>query len=148
MLGSEEGVRQARESALVLFNELATLATEAKTAAPNLNLEFGKDTTEIVVRTPRASILVGWHNIYINTLDKSCLYAGLFRGSLILPGENRYYIQQPQAESEYRFLPERTRALDWCWKLDQVTRSSTELAEYLMGLLLDEVERRNISPRF
>jgi hypothetical protein len=147
MMGSEEGVRLARESALLLVSELERFAAEAKAAAPGLNLEFAKQDTSIVVRTPSTSLSVAWCCMYINTLDRSYLFAGLFRGSLILPGEDKYYIEQPKPTAEYRFLSERLRGIGWCWKLEQVTRSSAELAEHLLGLLLDEVQRQNIKSR-
>ena len=142
LLNSEEGVRQATESALSVFKEVERFASEASNAAPDLHLEVAKDDTSIGIRTPSASISIVWHNRYSNVLEHSYLIVALYRCKIILPGENRCYIEgHPKTCGEYRFLPERVQGLGWCWKNAGVTRTPSQLAEHVVVLILDQVRQ-------
>ncbi len=141
LVRSDEGVRQATESAMSVFNEIERLTNEASNAAPGLHLEVAKDKRSIGIRSPSASISIVWRNRYTNVLEKSELIVALYRCKIILPGENRYYIEDPKMYGEYRFLPERVQGLGWCWKTAEETRAPLQLAEHVIKLLLGQISQ-------
>ena len=137
---SERGVKAVRTSALDLVAEVQRLATEASNAAPRLQLEAASHDVSIGLRTPRASLLLQWVNRYVNVIDDSPLVIRVYRGAIILPGESRIYIWEPQLLEEHRYNPDRSQSLGWCWR-DQAGKQTTSsaLAEHVVRLLLDQI---------
>ena len=142
LMNSETGVKQASESASSLLSHIEQCALEAKNAAPGLDIEVCGQVLCLGIRSPRASVKVTWVNAYSNILQDSYLCVEFFRCKIILPGENLYYIMgPPKVHVMHKFLPERVHGLGWCWRDDRVTRSSPQLAEYILGTFLEEIKR-------
>ena len=143
---TSEGVIQATKAAEALVDQIEKTFRELVETVPGLRLEVGREHTHIVARTAtKQSVEVAWVNNVINVLDDAYLGIWVFQSRIILPGEkNRYYPGgPPKSSQEHRFQPERVRGLDWCWKAgDDSIKTSTELAEYVVRLLLDELERK------
>jgi hypothetical protein len=142
MMRSEEGVKQATASAASLIADIDRLAKEAMDAAPGLHLEVARQGASIGIRSTRASVLISWHTEYSNVLEGSYVFVALYRSKITLPGEKRVYIEPPKRHGQYRFLPERVQGLGWCWKEGKaVARTSSQLADHILALLLEEVRR-------
>ena len=139
--GSEEGVRQVNEAATQLIAEIAKHAAQIKEGEPGLNLNFGSsEATDISIVLPKASIVVWLDNRFVNSLDHAKLKVLLYRTKLLLPGEQRHYVfGHPEPIDELHFLPERVFGLDWCWKKDSKVFTAPELADKVIGLLLDQI---------
>ena len=114
---SERGVAGVRASALDLVSRIQRLSTEAS-GAPGLHLEVAARDVGIGIRTPKVSLYIQWINSYANWLDDSPLVVRVYRGAIILPGENRMYLREPEALEEHRYDPDRSQSLGWCWRDD------------------------------
>lgn len=123
-----------------LVTALLALAEEAAGAAPRLGLEWAAGDGAVGIRSPQVSLYVQLVVGYVNTLEHSFLSVRQMKGNIILPGENRHYLEEPPVISEVRYTPERSPAFGWCWKSNGTLLSSDVLAEQSIGRLFERLE--------
>ena len=134
-----KGVALVQEEGEKLAATIQALAEEAAAAAPELGLQWAASNGAIGVRSARASVYVQLVIRYTNTLDGSFLSVRQMKGNIILPGENRRYLEEPPVVDEIRHEPDRSPALGWCWNSGGKLQSSTELADRVMRRLLERL---------
>lgn len=141
LLRNEQGVRQAGAEAKRLLQLIASRATEAKEAAPSLQMEHGLSEVAVGIRAPGVGLQVHYANHIINVLDEARLYIREFAGGLILPGQNAYYVQEPRELSEETLRPDISRATGWGWLGDDgVIRTSEDVADRCLRKFFDLVD--------
>ena len=137
-----QGVKEAQEEGRSLVAAIQALVGEAARAAPGLRLQWSGQDTAVGIRSPRASAYVQLVIHYTNTLRNSFLSVRQMIGNIILPGENKRYLEEPPVVSEERYEPERSQALGWCWRDEGGKLStSTALADRVVRGLIDRIER-------
>ncbi|MDO8794360.1 MAG: hypothetical protein Q7J25_07055 [Vicinamibacterales bacterium] len=135
------GVQEVHSEGCNLVTIIQALAEEAARAAPGLGLEFGVQESAVGIRSPRASVFVQLVVPYSNTLRGSFLSVRQMMGGIILPGENKRYLEEPRILNEQRYEPERSQALGWCWRdPDGKLSSSSALADRIVRRLIDRIE--------
>ncbi len=134
------GVEQVTAESERLVTALLALVEEAAAAAPGLGLQWAAADRAVGIRSPRASLYVQLIVNYVNTLEHSFLSVRQMKGNIILPGENRHYLEDPPVISEVRYKPERSPALGWCWKSNGTLLGSDVLAEQAIGRLFERLE--------
>ena len=131
LLRSEDGVQQAAAAATELFRLISERAAEAKNAAPTLGLEHGLADVAIGLRTPSVGLHVHYSNHIINVLDEARLFIREYVGSIILPGQRAYYVQEPKELTKEVFQPDISRATGWGWVADDgPVRTSDDIADH------------------
>jgi hypothetical protein len=131
LLRSEEGVQQATAAARDLFRLIAEGAKQAESAAPSLRMEYGLTEVEIGLRTPAVGLHVHYSNRITNVLDEARLYIREFAGTIILPGQSAYYLQEPKELTKEVFRPDISRAVGWGWIADDgAVRTSQDIADH------------------
>jgi len=138
---SERGVKEVQEEAARLVCAVQRLAAEAIQAAPRLGIQSRAIETAVGIRSARVSASVELFAPYINSLNDTCVLARVLAGSIILPGENRFYLKPPKLLREQRYEPDRVQGRGWCWR-DAGGRffSSTEVADELMQSVISVIE--------
>jgi hypothetical protein len=96
------------------------------------------------------SMGIGWQQPIINYVgddrQHEChLWAAEFSGLLALPGENRWYVEQPKKLTNHKFKVEvaQDRSLVWRVGGNKEYVPSSELADYIVRLFLSLISRAN-----
>jgi hypothetical protein len=103
-----------------------------------------------VLRSGYVSMGIGWQQPIINYVgddrQHEChLWAAEFSGLLALPGENRWYVEQPKKLTNHKFKVEvaQDRSLVWRVGGNKEYVPSSELADYIVRLFLNLISRAN-----
>ncbi len=132
-------VGQVQEEGARLTAAVEACACEAAEAAPELGLEWRSQDGAVGVRSRRVSVYVQLVIRYTNSLNDAFLSVRLMQGGIILPGENRRYLEEPTVFEDERYTPERTPALGWAWQDDKKVWGSAELAHQVVNRLLQRL---------
>ena len=103
-----------------------------------------------VIRSGYVSVGIFWHQPIYNSVvndrrDECCLRATEFSGTLLLPGERGWVMEQPRVVKEHKFDVDVTESRDLAWiergKGDHV--APDQLADRLVMIMLDLISRAN-----
>jgi hypothetical protein len=93
---------------------------------------------------------IGWQQPIMNYVgddrEHEChLWAAEFSGSLALPGENRWYVEQPKKLTSHKFKVELAQDRSLIWKADREKEylPPSELADHIVRLFLNLLSRAN-----
>jgi hypothetical protein len=93
---------------------------------------------------------IGWQQPIINYVgdSDSCechLWAAEFSGTLPLRGENIWYVEQPKKLRQHNFKVDVARDCGLMWRVSGKNEyvQPSELADYIMRVFLDLVDRAN-----
>jgi hypothetical protein len=120
-------------------------------ASHQFQIGFGTLPTHVtVLRSGYVSMGIGWQQPITNYVgdDKQheChLWAAEFSGLLALPGENRWYVEQPRKLKNHKFKVEVTQDRGLIWRVEGQKElvPQPELADYIVRLFLDLMSRAN-----
>jgi hypothetical protein len=132
------------------MDELARLASEID-ASQRLGIAVGPGIYGLtIIRSGYVSMAIGWQQPIANYVGDSnpheChLWAAEHSGTLPFHGENRWYLEQPKKLRQHKFKVDVARDRGVMWRVsgkNEYVRPS-ELADYIMRLFLDLVDRAN-----
>ncbi len=146
LLNSTEGVNAVKCKAKEIYAEISRRSEEINKTT-GLNLSAGYDSDSSVLTNRRISISVYFYCLSTNTLENSELVVKEFNGRCLLPQEGgKILVTQPTELSVHKFVPDYTTDKEWCWRCQLDTNrchTSQDIAEYVIKLLLDLVDRIN-----
>jgi len=131
------------------MQEIVRLVDEANQTY-GFQIVRGAQDRSCVLRSGFVSMAVGWHQPIYNRVsdqqsDKCYLRVAEFSGSIMLPGEQGWYMHEPRLLKEHRFKVDVSLSRDMVWvengKNKQV--QSGKLADRIVQLFLDLVSRAN-----
>jgi hypothetical protein len=143
-------IGELQESIRRAMDELGRLASEIN-ASQRLDIVVGPGNFGLtIIRSGYVSMAVGWQQPISNYVGDSnpyeChLWAAEHSGTLPLHGENRWYVEQPKKMRQHTFKVDvaRDRGLMWRASGKNEYIQPSELADYIMRLFLDLVDRAN-----
>jgi hypothetical protein len=152
-MSSEEGLAIILKRVLELFQEIERRCQEVNaighlTIKREITFQERNADQSCILTDDRVSMIVVWHQLYANTLDRSGLFVREFNGRMLFNSEMGHYIQlqSPDQISETQYEPELSRSRDYGWKprgqSSEFILSST-LADKLVMQFMDLVERFN-----
>jgi hypothetical protein len=132
--------------------EVGALAKRLK-EEQGLDVEFGTRDRMGVLRTGFVSVGIGWTQPIFNYVgdhgrDECHLRAAEFSGLLVLPGENRWYIENPRVLKEWKFKVDMAHDRSLAWRLAGKTDiiPASQLADRIVNIFLDLVSRARGGP--
>jgi hypothetical protein len=143
-------IGELRRSISEAMVELIRLASEIK-ASQGLEIVAGPGSYGMtIIRSGYVSMGVGWQQPIANYVGDSdpheChLWAAEFSGALPLHGESLWYVDQPKKLKQHNFKVDVARDRGPMWRLSGKSECvpPSELADYIMRLFLDLVDRAN-----
>jgi hypothetical protein len=132
------------------IDELGRLASEIN-ASQGLDIDVGRGIYGLtIVRSGYVSMAIGWQQPIGNYVGDSdpheChLWAAEHSGVLPFHGERPLYVEQPKKLRQHKFKVDvaRDRGLMWRASGENKDVQPSELADYIMRLFLDLVDRAN-----
>jgi hypothetical protein len=115
-----------------------------------LDVAFGTQDRTGVLRTGFVSVGIGWKQPIFNYVgdhdrDECYLRVAEFSGLLALPGEQRWYLEAPKVQREWKFKVDVARDRSLVWRLagknEQIPAS--QLADRIVQIFLELVSRAN-----
>jgi len=132
-----------------MLGQIGELAKKLK-AEHEIDVAFGCQDRMGVLRTGFVSVGIGWKQPIFNYLgdyegDECYLRVAEFSGLLALPGENRWYLEAPKVQKEWKFKADlaRDRTLVWRLKGKNEEIPAARLADRIVQIFLDLVSRAN-----
>lgn len=135
------GVEQVQAEAKTLFRLLTEHLQEAAAAAPTLGLEWAESAWACGARSPKASVYIELRIEYANSLSDSWLSRRDMGGGIILPGERRHYLREPNVFDETRYTPDRRVGMGWGWRSGNKLWSSHDLADETVRRLIERIAK-------
>lgn len=102
-----------------------------------------------VLRTGFVSVGIGWKQPIFNYVgdygeDECYLRVAEFSGLLALPGEQRWYLEAPKVQKEWKFKVDVARDRSLVWRLGTKEEiPASQLADRIVQIFLDLVSRAN-----
>jgi len=140
------GVHQSIRDALAQVGDLVTKLN----AEHGMQVEFGSQDRTGVLRSGFVSIGIFWTQPIFNMVgdyekDECHLRVAEFSGLLTLPGESRFYIENPRLLKEHRFKVDVAHDRTLVWRAAKTTEKipPLQLADRIVQIFLDLVSRAN-----
>jgi TIR domain len=114
-----------------------------------LDVVFGTQDRMGVLRTGFVSVGIGWKQPIFNYVgdhggDECYLRVAEFSGLLALPGEQRWYLEAPKVQKEWKFKVDVARDRSLVWRLGTKEEiPASQLADRIVQIFLDLVSRAN-----
>ena len=140
-----EGMRNSIRETLAVVGTLARKLKEEH----GLDVAFGTQDRMGVLRTGFVSVGIGWKQPIFNYVgdygaDECYLRVAEFSGLLALPGEQRWYLEAPKVQKEWKFKVDVARDRSLVWRLGtQEEIPASQLADRIVQIFLDLVSRAN-----
>ena len=140
------GVHQSIRATLA---EVGALVDELN-AKHGMQIEFGSQDRTGVIRSGFISVGIGWTQPIFNMVgdygkDECHLRVAEFSGLLALPGEKRWYLEEPKRLKEHRFKVDVAHDRTLAWRADKTTEmiAPLQLTDRIVQIFLDLVSRAN-----
>jgi hypothetical protein len=132
------------------LQELMELMRKAN-ADHGFDIVGAADTKSCVMRSSFISLGIGWHQPIFNRVEddphhgECFLHAAEFSGTLILPGERAWVMNQPVELKRHKFKVDvsETRELIWKESGKKIIIPASGLADHFMRIFLDLLSRAN-----
>jgi len=147
-MSSIDGMAQIFSKVQELFEEICTQC-DAVNQAGHDNIEYRVHIKEREIEQictlagPRVGMVVVWHQLMSNSLDRAFLGIREFNENMIIP-PGRMRLNNPDVIRETKYDADISRALDYGWKLQRGDKgfiSSKELASQCVIQFLDLMDR-------
>jgi hypothetical protein len=130
------------------MTEFSRLASEIN-ASQKLDVVVGPGNYgQMIIRSGYVSMAIGWQQPIINYVGDNAshechLGVAEYSGILSLQGENRVYLERPKKLNQHNFKVDVGRDRRLIWRISGKNESiqPSELADYIMQLFLDLVDR-------
>jgi hypothetical protein len=130
------------------LQELMVLIKKAN-AYHGFDIVGSADGRSCVMRSDFVSQGVAWHQPIYNRVEDDAqhgecyLRASEFSGTLALPGENRWFVQQPVELKRHKFKVDVSGTRELIWKDGKKMIPADGLADHLVRIFLDLLSRAN-----
>jgi len=140
---------EVHNSIRAMLAEVGALAKRLK-EEQGLDVTFGARDRTGVLRTGFVSVGIGWTQPIFNYVgdhdrDECHLRVAEFSGLLALPGENRFYVENPKVQKEWKFKVDVAHDRSLVWRLagKEELVPASQLADRIVQIFLELVSRAN-----
>jgi hypothetical protein len=129
-VNSYDGMKIVGEKIIELIAEITRLCADIHKAG-NTSIVVGSNAGRCVIRNNRVSLVVGWHQSFVNSMEGSGLKVAEFNAQIPLPDAREMSFSEPTMLCEITFVPELSRAREYGW-----IEQHGETAEFLSSAAL------------